>query len=109
MSIENLEVIPRINSSMFREFRNRNVRVVGQVLSNQGDFVIIKTSDQGNVRVSVKHYGPSYNSRFVEVIGQITDDDAITETAPALSLGDNFDLESFDKLVRYQRKFPEIF
>ncbi|ORX81557.1 replication factor A protein 3 [Anaeromyces robustus] len=102
-------VIPRINSSMFRDFKERNVRVVGQVLSNQGDSVIIKTSDQGNVRVSVNHYGNSYNSRFVEVIGQITGDDSITETAPALSLGDNFDLESFDKLIQYQRKFPDIF
>ncbi|KAL6607291.1 replication factor A protein 3 [Neocallimastix californiae] len=102
-------VIPRINSSMFREYINKNVRVVGQVLSNQGDSVILKTSDQGNVKVSINHYGNAYNSRFVEVIGQITGEDSITETAEAIGLGDNFDMESFEKLINYQRKFPEIF
>ncbi|KAG4100594.1 replication factor A protein 3 [Neocallimastix lanati (nom. inval.)] len=103
--------IPRINSSMFREYINKYARVVGQVLSNQGDSVIIKTSDQGNIKVSVTHYGNgiAYSSRFVEVIGQITGEDSITETANAIGLGDNFDLESYEKLVQYQKKFPDIF
>jgi len=33
MEIDDSVVIPRINSSMFREFKNRKVRVVGQVIS----------------------------------------------------------------------------
>ncbi|ORX76936.1 hypothetical protein BCR32DRAFT_283652 [Anaeromyces robustus] len=67
------------------------------------------SSQEKQEKKKENHYGNSYNSRFVEVIGQITGDYSITETALALSLGDNFDLESFDKLIQYQRKFPDIF
>ncbi|ORX56462.1 replication factor A protein 3 [Piromyces finnis] len=109
--MEDSVVIPRINSSMFREYRDRIVRVVGQVLSTgNNNTIFLTTSDQGNINVTVNHMRAPYeNSRFVEVIGQVTGDDSITETSPALSLGDNFDLESYNKLIQYQRKFTDIF
>ncbi|OUM56538.1 hypothetical protein PIROE2DRAFT_18815, partial [Piromyces sp. E2] len=74
---------------------------------DNNNIIFLTTSDQGNVNVTVNNNRTPYNSRFVEVIGQVTGDDSITETLPALSLGDDF--ESYNKLIQYQRKFPDIF
>ena len=42
---------PRINSSMFSKYQNRNVRIVGRTIGIQGSEALMETSDKGQVTV----------------------------------------------------------
>ncbi|GAA6040492.1 hypothetical protein JCM8097_005432 [Rhodosporidiobolus ruineniae] len=99
---------PRVNAAKLAEFGpGKIVRLIGKVISLDDDTAILQASDGGQVTVKLNGMN-TYSDSFVEVIGTITESDAMKELS-SLNLGDNIDMAAADKVVQLTSLYPDVF
>ena len=80
---------PRVNAAQLKGFVGKKVRLVGAVAAGAGGAgAALEAADGGRVAV-VQVPGSSYNTKYVEVVGRVTDEATIQEEEYTC-FGDNF-------------------
>lgn len=81
------------------------VTVIGAFERIDGNYVILRTVDS---QIKVEHKGlGNYKSKYVLVSGVVSDATLVEEYTHAVE--DDFNCNTYDKLVAVSRTFPEIF
>ncbi|KAF9274217.1 replication factor A protein 3 [Linnemannia elongata] len=102
-----LPTTKRVNSAMLQNCIGETVRFVGEFKSRQHPVATFLASDKGSVTV-VMNDTSQYGTKFVEVIGTVNPDRSITEMI-STNFGDDFNMETYDAMVRKAQKFPSVF
>ncbi|KAF9408103.1 hypothetical protein BGZ94_002448 [Podila epigama] len=102
-----LPTTPRVNSSMLGNYIGQPIRFVGKIVEQNGTTAVMSASDKGQVQIHM-NAGTQYLSQYVEVIGNVNQDLSITELT-ASSFGDDFDMETYNELVKKMQQFPTVF
>ncbi|RKP15178.1 replication factor A protein 3 [Piptocephalis cylindrospora] len=99
---------PRVSSAQLATNAGSTVRLVGKVLQHTGDSALVEACDHGQVPVQLTP-GSAWGSKYVEVIGRVSDDGTGLQELNTLNLGDSFDMDSYAQLLHLIPKFPELF
>ncbi|KAF9150158.1 hypothetical protein BG015_008035 [Linnemannia schmuckeri] len=102
-----LPTTKRVNSAMLQNCIGETVRFVGELKSRQHPVAVFLASDKGSVTV-VMNETSQYGTKFVEVIGTVNPDRSITEMI-STNFGDDFNMETYDAMIRKAQKFPSVF
>ncbi|KAI9227827.1 MAG: replication factor A protein 3, partial [Piptocephalis tieghemiana] len=80
---------PRVSSAQLASKAGMTVRLVGKVLQHTGDSALVEACDHGQVPVHLTA-GSAWGSKYVEVIGKVSDDGTSLQEFNTISLGDSF-------------------
>ncbi|KAK4049147.1 hypothetical protein OIV83_004334 [Microbotryomycetes sp. JL201] len=98
---------PRLNSARLGDYIGRNVRIVGKVISRDGDTVTLELSDKGQVQVKLNR-DSNHRDAYVEVIGRVERLDLVQELT-SCNMGDQIDMDLMDRVVELTHNFTDIF
>ncbi|KDN52235.1 replication factor A protein 3 [Tilletiaria anomala UBC 951] len=103
---------PHINSARLGSFAGRTVRVIGKVERVEGNVVMLKSSDEGLIEVSIANLGEHDwpNLQYVEIIGKVSKSgDVLQEFSTIEMTGPELDMKLVDRLVAFEEKLPDVF
>ncbi|KAM0786500.1 hypothetical protein ACM66B_001958 [Microbotryomycetes sp. NB124-2] len=98
---------PRVNSARLGDYIGRAVRIIGKVISRDGETATLELSDGGQVQVKLNR-DSNHRDTYVEVLGRVERPDLVQELT-SCNMGDKIDMDLADRVVEMQMKFPEIF
>ncbi|ORY70602.1 replication factor A protein 3 [Leucosporidium creatinivorum] len=98
---------PRVNSARLQDHIGKTVRLIGKVISLEGESALLETSDSGQVTVKLSRTS-NFADVYVEVIGRVSEDLSITELA-SINMGDKIDMDLVEKTVELTHRHPDIF
>ncbi|CAM9632824.1 unnamed protein product, partial [Chrysoparadoxa australica] len=89
---------PRIGGSHLQAFVNRNVTIVGRVISQSPELHVLEAADGQKINIEPSA-GSTYDSAYVELVGHVHEDLHVQEFI-SRSYGNNFDLEKYNSLLQ---------
>ncbi|KAH9923936.1 replication factor A protein 3 [Epithele typhae] len=100
---------PRVNKALLAKYIGQTVRLVGKVISANGDTAIVQASDEGQVEVQLLN-AYEHQSTYIEVIGTVRDERTIKMVA-YVDMGDDVDMKLADRVVQvwHDPKFSKVF
>jgi replication factor A3 len=100
---------PRVNSRLVGNFKGQSVRLVGKRVATNTTSVTLEASDHQQVIVQTANPAQYQMHAYAEVTGKVNDDGSLTELNMC-NFGDDFDLDSYDKVVELSHgKFSSLF
>ncbi|KDE07463.1 hypothetical protein MVLG_02327 [Microbotryum lychnidis-dioicae p1A1 Lamole] len=99
---------PRVNSVGLSQMgAGKVVRVVGKVISLDGDYAVLELSDGGQVRVKLSR-SANLADTYVEVIGKIDGEGSMSELS-SCNMGASIDMPLLEKVTELWAQYPNIF
>ncbi|GAA5986148.1 hypothetical protein JCM11641_004726 [Rhodosporidiobolus odoratus] len=99
---------PRVNASRLASYpEGKIVRLIGKVISLDGDAAIVEASDGGQITVKLGSMS-DVSATFIEVVGKITGNNSMSELS-SLNLGESIDMVAVDKVVELTHAYPDVY
>ncbi|KAJ9049586.1 hypothetical protein DSO57_1020173 [Entomophthora muscae] len=100
-------ITPRIVSSQINAYQGLNVRIVGIVKQQQGNGVLLETTDRGQVTVHITQPAVYCVNDCIEVVGKVQNGEILEQMS--YNLGPGLDFESYNQAIDRFSKAPHLF